>query len=146
MAHETLTKFGYPGTVLREYSEWVVCIRPKQATLGSLVLIAKSEVVAFPALPDKAFEELPEITDHIEDVLRANFGYDKINYLMLMMVDPHVHFHVIPRYGQDKSFQEMSFTDPGWPGPPELGHANAIDGDAWEALVKEMRDSFAKFN
>ena len=25
-------------------------------------------------------------------------AYERINYLMLMMVDPHVHFHVIPRY------------------------------------------------
>ena len=31
-------------------------------------------------------------------MLRGFVAYERINYLMLMMVDPDVHFHVIPRY------------------------------------------------
>ena len=37
------------------------------------------------------------------------FSYQKINYLMLMMVDPDVHFHVIPRYEETKSFSQHDF-------------------------------------
>jgi len=34
----------------------------------------------------------------IESALGSFVQYQKLNYLMLMMVDPQVHFHVIPRY------------------------------------------------
>ena len=43
---------------------------------------------------------------------------------MLMMVDPDVHFHVIPRYAKPKKFGGMEFTDPGWPSAPDLSHTN----------------------
>ena len=33
------------------------------------------------------------------------------NYLMLMMVDPHVHFHVIPRYAAPQRFEDVDFPD-----------------------------------
>jgi hypothetical protein len=31
--NETINKFGYPKTLLKEYKHWVVLLRPKQATL-----------------------------------------------------------------------------------------------------------------
>jgi hypothetical protein len=39
--NETITGFGYPATLLREYRSWVVLPRPAQPTLGSLVLHAR---------------------------------------------------------------------------------------------------------
>src|SRR6187402_2869398 len=94
----TIEKFGYPATLIRDYRHWVVLLRPAQPTLGSLVLAAKSDATAFGALPAEAHAELATITAEIETALAAAIGYQKLNYLMLMMVDPHVHFHVIPRY------------------------------------------------
>ena len=43
MTNETMRKFGYPDTLIREYEHWVVLLRPAQVTLGSLVLAAKSD-------------------------------------------------------------------------------------------------------
>ena len=37
----TLTKFGYPGTLLHESEHWCVLMRPQQVTLGALVLAAR---------------------------------------------------------------------------------------------------------
>jgi diadenosine tetraphosphate (Ap4A) HIT family hydrolase len=53
---------------------------------------------------------------------------------MLMMVDPHVHFHVIPRYEGEREFDGVSVTDAGWAGPPALGQAVALNADQIEAL------------
>jgi diadenosine tetraphosphate (Ap4A) HIT family hydrolase len=39
---------------------------------------------------------------------------------MLMMVDPNVHFHVIPRYSEPRSWGGIDFPDAGWPGPPRV--------------------------
>ena len=123
MANETMLKFGYPEGLIREYEHWVVLLRPAQVTLGSLVLAAKSEAKAFGDLPWAAHAELAEITRSIEATLLTEIGYQKINYLMLMMVDPHVHFHVLPRYEGERTHDGLSVRDQGWPGQPDLQSA-----------------------
>ncbi len=142
MAHETMRKFGYPDTLLREYVYWTVQLRPRQATLGALVLIAKSEATAFRELQAGAFAELQVAVDHIETVLSRLFAYDKINYLMLMMNDPQVHFHVLPRYAETRRFADVAFDDPGWPGPPEIGHATEIDDTVARHLLSTLREAW----
>ena len=54
MANATMEKFGYPGTLVRDFEHWVVLLRPAQVTLGSLVLAAKDDATAFGALPPAA--------------------------------------------------------------------------------------------
>lgn len=120
MFNETMTKFGYPNTLVQDYEHWVLLLRPLQVTLGSLVLAAKSNVGAFGKLPAGAHAELSTITAQTEAMLTRHFGYDRINYLMLMMVDPHVHFHIFPRYETSRTFAHEEYVDAGWPGPPDL--------------------------
>jgi diadenosine tetraphosphate (Ap4A) HIT family hydrolase len=138
--NRTIETFGYPQTLLREHSHWVVLLRPKQATLGALVLACKDEAKSFAKIPPQAFAELGRVTREIEATLGAAFAYDKINYLMLMMVDPDVHFHVLPRYAKDRDFAGVRFTDPGWPKAPNLGHENVIDAATFEALRRHLAD------
>ena len=45
---------------------------------------------------------------------------------MLMMVDPNVHFHVIPRYSEPQSACGLTIPDPGWPVLPKLGEAQDV--------------------
>lgn len=134
----TIAKFGWPLTLVREYAHWVVLLRPAQPTLGSLVLAAKSQETAFGALPAEAFAELQRVTADLEAALGAFVAFEKINYLMLMMVDPHVHFHVIPRYAGQRAFAGRTFTDGGWPKAPALGEAVKLDAAAQASLVAAL--------
>ncbi|MBD3762238.1 HIT family protein [Sphingomonadaceae bacterium G21617-S1] len=134
MANATIEKFGFPATLIRDYRYWVVLLRPAQPTLGSLVLAAKSDATAFGDLPPEAHAELATVTKEIETALSGAVRYQKLNYLMLMMVDPHVHFHVIPRHEGERERDGISVTDAGWPGPPTLGQAVALDADQIRAL------------
>lgn len=118
--NDTLVKFGYPASVIKSYSHWSVLLRPQQVTIGSLILANHSAVHAFGQLDNDATAELASITEEIEAVLTRCFKYDKLNYLMLMMVDPHVHFHVIPRYQKSRTFESLCVEDNDWPGPPNL--------------------------
>lgn len=135
----TMIKFGYPDTLIKEYSHWVVLCRPQQVTLGSLVLICKDEVDSFSKISPEAFSELRGITTAIERSLSYSFSYDKINYLMLMMVDPAVHFHVLPRYAGSRIFDQTEFLDPGWPGPPDLSHINKTDMELARSIQQALR-------
>jgi diadenosine tetraphosphate (Ap4A) HIT family hydrolase len=143
----TMEKFGWPGTLVREFEHWAVLARPAQPTLGSMVLAAKSDATAFGDLPVEAHAELKEATSAIEFALEIAVGYEKLNYLMLMMVDPHVHFHVIPRYDGAREWPRFragtrEFVDVGWPRVPDLGHAVALEGDELAALVTWLKGFF----
>lgn len=139
----TIAKFGWPATLIAEFDHWVVLLRPAQPTLGSLVLAAKSDATAFGDLPGAAHAELKTVTAAIEAALTRSVDYAKINYLMLMMVDPHVHFHVIPRYEGERSAAGLTITDAGWPGQPDLGSAVKIDSEADTALRDWLKGHFA---
>jgi diadenosine tetraphosphate (Ap4A) HIT family hydrolase len=127
--NETIIKFGYPATCIREWDQWVLLLRQEQPTLGSCILAAKSDATAFGALAPAAFAELAGVTLQIESALQSAVGYDKINYLMLMMVDPHVHFHVIPRYQGVRDWSGQEFADAGWPKTPDLGAAHRLTAE-----------------
>jgi diadenosine tetraphosphate (Ap4A) HIT family hydrolase len=139
MSNETMRKFGYPGTVVRDYSHWCVLLRPAQVTLGALVLAAKSEARAFSGIDVAAFTELAKITVDVEAAFEQLPQAEKINYLMLMMVDPHVHFHVLPRYSGVRIFADVGFDDRGWPGPPDLKAAPPITAELFARLLETMK-------
>lgn len=141
----TLEKFGYPSTLIHSYQYWSVLLRPQQATLGSLILGAHSDAESFADLPAAAFTELYEITNHIESCLTRCFNYDKVNYLMLMMVDPHVHYHVIPRYELERSFGTTIVTDSGWPGPPDLSTEIGLNNEQKKQLHSLLQGQWAQF-
>lgn len=142
MANSTMRKFGFPDSLVREFDHWVILVRPAQVTLGSLILAAKSDVTAFSDLPAAAFAELSAVTAAIEAGLRRFTAYERINYLMLMMVDPHVHFHVVPRYSQPRDWHGIGFADSGWPGPPDLKLAVEVEADQMKFMIAELKGAF----
>lgn len=137
----TMQKFGAPASCIRTYAHWSVLLRPAQVTLGSLILAAHEQATAFSDLSQASFIELNKVIKGIEAALKQAFGYEKLNYLMLMMVDPDVHFHVIPRYSKMKTFSNTDFTDHGWPGPPTLDKVNETDA-VINARIMEHIGSF----
>ena len=138
----TIEKFGWPATLIAEFDHWLVLLRPAQPTLGSLVLAARSDATAFAGLPGEAHAELKRVTGAIEAALARFTGYARLNYLMLMMVDPHVHFHVIPRYEGAREWGGVAFPDAGWPAVPQLGEAVKLEPAQREALVAELKPLF----
>jgi diadenosine tetraphosphate (Ap4A) HIT family hydrolase len=142
--NETIARFGHPATLIAEYDHWVVLLRPAQPTLGSLILAAKSDAQAFSALPAAAFSEQARVIGDIETVLRSQVRYAKINYMMLMMVDPHVHYHVIPRYDGERQAAGLSIADTGWPKLPVLGDAVELDAEQTGSLVEWLKAEWPK--
>ena len=137
--NQTIEKFGYPGTLIREYDHWVVLLRPAQATLGALILACKDEANRFSDISPAAFTELAQVVGDLERALATLLDHRKLNYLMLMMVDPDVHYHVLPRFDTDQSYGGETFTDPGWPGPPNVGHDNVASAETKEKLIADLK-------
>jgi diadenosine tetraphosphate (Ap4A) HIT family hydrolase len=134
-----LKTFEYNNLLIKEYKNWYLLLRKEQSTLGSLVLIEKSFKTNYSEISGESFNEFGIIVQEIESILKNLFDYDKINYLMLMMVDDEVHYHVIPRYSKDIEFSKVKFIDKGWPTLPDLGYKNQISDIEIENLLKLIK-------
>ena len=139
MTNPTAQKFGYPRSLVAETGSWLVLVRPSQPTLGALVLVCKEPAEAFSELSPAAFADLRAAISGVETALAKFVGYARINYLMLMMVDRDVHFHVIPRYEGERSLDGQVFADHGWPGAPKLAPAVDLGDEAVETLAGRLR-------
>lgn len=137
--NETAVRFGYPATLVHEYEHWLVLVRSEQITAGSLVVACRGEETSFGQLPREACAELADVTADLERTLAAELVYDKINYLMLMMVDPHVHFHVLPRYAAEREVCGVRFVDTGWPKTPALAETVPMTPEQLRELTLRLR-------
>ena len=55
---------------------------------------------------------------------------------MLMMVDAHVHFHVIPRYATPRDLFNTRWIDNGWPSFPVLTDGAQLQNDPVLAKIR----------
>ena len=122
-----------------------------KATLHSMLsslcdstMACKGEATSLGSLGPAAFGELATVTAQLETALRRALQPDKYNYLLLMMVDKHVHFHVIPRYGDPRHLSGASFADKHWPKPPILSDTLKMEPAQQRALTELVRQSWGE--
>ncbi len=135
----TIKAFGYPDTVLKEYEYWTVLLRPDQVTLGTVVIANKSNATNLGEVPESQWSEFSKVSREVELALINTFGAEKFNYLALMMKDPNVHFHVVPRYSKSVTFEETMFEDKDWPLKTELNPIE-VQKDVFEALKVKLSE------
>lgn len=134
----TILSFNYKQTLIKEYDYWVVLLRPKQVTIGSLVIACKENSESLAGVTTEAHLELQNIIFETERSLKKIFQFDKINYLALMMIDKHVHFHVIPRYSKSVNFNGSNYEDKDWPLPSLLTNNISLSTDDFIYLRKVL--------
>jgi diadenosine tetraphosphate (Ap4A) HIT family hydrolase len=125
MSHPELdafqAKFHTDALRVHDGSHWTWSVRPVHSTLGAGILSLRRYAPSLAALDAEETAELASMARVIEHALKDAFAFDKINYLMLMMNDPHVHFHVMPRYAEKRTFADIEWVDAGFPALPVLG-------------------------
>ena len=131
-------KFRVRELEILRTQRWTWSVRPGQATLGAGVLSLNRPAGSFGELSAEEGADLAAIVARIDGALHTFSAPDKMNYLMLMMVDPHLHFHVLPRYAEPRTAAGHEWVDAGWPALPGLG--DNADLSTPEVLV-EIRDA-----
>lgn len=133
---EFTTKFQTEELSILKLNYWTWSVRPVHATLGSGILSLNRFCTNFGDISEDEGKELSLMTKEIENRLKKSFNPSKFNYIMLMMVDNHLHFHVIPRYDRVINFGDREWKDNGWPALPQLSDGSELQNDAILAIIK----------
>lgn len=109
---------------------WVILVDQSQATQvwpGFCRVIWKDHVAEMTDLTPADRAHLMGIVWDVEAALRAALHPDKINLASLGNVVPHLHWHLIPRWCDDRNFPESI-----WGSPPQ----GKCGPDATESAVR----------
>lgn len=131
------TKFDLRRLTLKHYASWSWSLRPAQCTLGASVVSLRRACGAWGEVSAQENAELASVIAEVEGRLKRCFDYDRINHLMLMMVDPQVHFHVVPRYETSRERHGLTWIDATWPRLPDI-YSGPSDAPLLERIRQEL--------
>lgn len=120
-------KFRVAELHLAETGGWDLSLRPGQLTLGAMVLSLRSGAMAFDTVTPAEGAGMAAGFALAERLAKGALGARRINVLCLMMQDPIVHFHVLPRYDAPVARFGRDWIDADWPGPPTVAPCTTPD-------------------
>jgi diadenosine tetraphosphate (Ap4A) HIT family hydrolase len=134
---EFRTKFRVEELKIAEKRFWTWSVRPGQPTLGAGILSLNRYAGKFSDVTREEMKDLGELVGTLEGAIKTAFNHNIMNYMMLMMVDHHVHYHVIPRYEGTRSFGARDWVDNGWPALPVIGDSQHADDPGLLHLIQQ---------
>jgi diadenosine tetraphosphate (Ap4A) HIT family hydrolase len=131
-------KFRVQELAIFRSAHWSWSVRPVHSTVGSGILSLNRFARSFAEITPEEGADLANTLRTIESALQQFSAPDKMNYVMLMMVDVHLHFHVLPRYSTPRTVAGTDWIDSGWPALPAMGDY----GDRQDSpVLLQIRDS-----
>lgn len=126
---EKLKDYNF-GDFLCQTAHWIVFLAPNQSNLGTCVVALKRHHNTLTGLTSEEWDEFIELVEKMEKVLRQSFDSTLFNWGCLMntfyledTLDPHLHWHFIPRYNHPVQLAGHTFEDPHFgymrPRPPK---------------------------
>lgn len=126
-----------------EDEHWVVALNENQASLGRVYLVLKRHEVDVASLTSAEQSSLWQWTSAVKRALDALFEPDHYNYMFLMNLTAHAHFHIYPRYKESRTFGDAEFVDSQWGGHYDPAENRRLDDSLQstlaEALTLELR-------
>ena len=115
---EKLKDYNY-GDLIAETYYWIILLAPDQRNLGTCVVALKRFEGDLDGLNDGEWQEFSKIVKNLEHALKTAFNSTMFNWGCLMNSsylndppNPHVHWHMIPRYKEKTKFAGLTFEDP----------------------------------
>jgi diadenosine tetraphosphate (Ap4A) HIT family hydrolase len=134
---EFRAKFRVEELKILENRSWSWSVRPGQSTLGAGILSLNRHAEKFSEVTAQEMQDLAAMVGTLEGAIKSAFDHAIMNYLMLMMVDHHVHYHVIPRYDSTRTFAGRDWVDNGWPALPLIADSQHTDDPGLLHLIQE---------
>lgn len=110
-------KFQSEKNLIKEYTHWILVVRPKQVKLGACVAITKRHIEKMSDVTPDEMKEYSKVAKGIESALKTAFDYTAIHHMVMMFKDKHIHFHIFPRYDSNREFAGIEWVDDFNPDP-----------------------------
>lgn len=157
----TCTQPGEDGGTIGFTENWKVILHPDQSGLGSCLVAPRRHVARMADLTGVEWKEFSEIISELEPALEVTFNAQLVNLYYQRnwafrtenpdppfkdgKPNPHVHWHVVPRYESDRMFGGEIFVDPTFGEPFEWrrNSAASIRQDIIESIKSNLRLDYA---
>jgi diadenosine tetraphosphate (Ap4A) HIT family hydrolase len=94
---------------------WIWQIHENQSYLGRIILMLKRDLdLSCAFCTDQEWLSLKSNFALYEEFLNSVFRPDRYNYGQLGNIFPQLHFHIVPRYKSNRSWNSIEFQDLKW--------------------------------
>ncbi len=134
------------GDYLGKTEHWIIFLAPNQSNLGTCVIALNRHHPTLTGLSTMEWEEFTELVEKMENAIKKAFQATLINWGCLMnsfylenKLEPHLHWHFIPRYRDPVEFAGHIFEDPhfGYMRPRPL---KKISPDVREKIISKIKE------
>jgi diadenosine tetraphosphate (Ap4A) HIT family hydrolase len=112
-----LEKYDF-GDFIMETSHWIIFLAPQQSNIGTCVVALNRHESDLSGLTRDEWLDFGKLVREMEETLKKCFDVTLFNWGSLMNAsylkqtpDPHVHWHLIPRYDHAVEFEGLVFED-----------------------------------
>ncbi len=130
--------------VILQNDFWTLVLNENQATLGRVFFALNRHETDIAALSDAEVLSLWAFVRETQAALSALFAPGHYNFMFLMNLTPHVHFHIFPRYAQPAEFAGQSFADSRYGDHYDPNESRALDTAAEEQLIAALRHALTQ--
>ncbi len=130
--------------VILSNDHWTLVLNDNQATLGRVFFALNRHETDIAALSDTEVLSLWAFVRETKVALAALLAPDHFNYMFLMNLTPHVHFHIFPRYAEPAVFAGQTFPDSRYGDHYDPAESRALNPAAEEQLVTALRQALTQ--
>lgn len=130
--------------VILQNDFWTLVLNENQATLGRVFFALNRHETDIARLNDVEVLSLWAFVRETKAALVALFAPDHFNYMFLMNLTPHVHFHIFPRYRDIREFAGQSFRDSQYGDHYDPSESRSLDGAAEDKLIAGLRHALTQ--
>jgi len=118
---------------------WNLVLNENQATLGRVFFALKRHETDITHLTPEEVTALWEFVGRTKDALDGLFAPDHFNYMFLMNLTPHAHFHIFPRYAGPRDIAGQTFRDTRYGDHYDPAEDRPVDDATREAIIAAIR-------
>ena len=130
--------------LIKKYKFWKVLLNINQYYLGRIIVALNKHKEDFLDTEKEEREELFEIMNKIAKALKKLFNPDLLNYAILMNQEKHLHLHIIPRYKEEKIFDNVIFRDENFGHNPFSNNEFEIPIEIFNKIKEKIKTQLEK--
>ncbi len=131
------------GVVLSR-DHWTLVLNENQATLGRVFFALNRHETDIARLTDAEVLSLWAFVRETKSALSGLLAPDHFNYMFLMNLTSHVHFHIFPRYAGPREFAGQTFTDSRYGDHYDPTESRTLDAQIEAELIAALRHALTQ--